>query len=317
MEENLISVIVPVFNTERYLSQCLDSILSQSHRRVEVIVINDGSTDFSLEIALKYAEKDDRVVVYSNENGGPSKARNRGLEVATGDFITFVDSDDLLLPDALEIMLEVLKENDADIVEGKSVRGEVFLKKKNGKILKTKIFTPREAISDVLYQSLLLPSACGKLYKRHVLEGLTFRPGIFYEDLDLFYHYFHRSRKIVWIDFPVYFYRVAEGSRTQSWRPQRLDVLDVTERIEDYINEQYPDLLPAAKDRRLSANFNMFALCAIHGDHDNATRCWDHIKRNRHVSLFNPKVRFKNKSGILLSYLGKNTFKFISRFIYK
>ncbi|MCH5237986.1 MAG: glycosyltransferase, partial [Muribaculaceae bacterium] len=96
MGNELISVIIPVYNAERYLASCLDSILSQSYRNLEVIIINDGSSDYSLRVAEGYAEKDDRVRVYSFENEGPSEARNRGLSVATGDYLTFVDSDDLL-----------------------------------------------------------------------------------------------------------------------------------------------------------------------------------------------------------------------------
>lgn len=316
MNEDLISVIVPVFNTESYLSACLDSILTQSYRNLEVIVVDDGSSDFSLKLAQSYAEKDDRIKVYSHENEGPSMARNRGLEVSTGDYITFVDSDDLLLPDALQILLEVLTHNNADISEGVSIREKVHSPVKIKKNLKTEIFTPQEAIADVLYQNKLLPSAWGKLYKSSLFQELRFEKGILYEDLNIFYRVIEKCNKIVWIDYPVYFYRITEGSIINTWKPQRLDVLKVTENLERYIVENYPDLLPAAKDRRLSANFNMFALCALNGEKEKANDCWKHIKSNRSSSLFNPKVRFKNKAGILLSYLGKNLFKSVSRTIY-
>lgn len=317
MDEGLISVIVPIYNVEPFLATCLDSILNQSYRRLEVILIDDGSTDFSLKIAETYAEKDDRVTVYSYPNSGQSAARNRGLEVATGQFITFVDADDLLLPDALEIMYNFICKEDISLVEGKVIKAKFHDKKFSVKQCKTYIFNPEEAMVDVLYQNRLLPSPCGKLYKKELFEGLRFEKGLIYEDLNIFYKVLERCNKIIWIDYPVYFYRENENSTLHTWKPQRLDVLEVTKNLEEYIEEKYPRLLPAAKDRRLSANFNMFALCSIHGDHETAKKCWVHIKENRRPSLWNSKVRLKNKTGILLSYLGKNTFKFISRFIYK
>lgn len=317
MEEDLISVIVPVYNTERYLAACLDSILSQSYRHLEVIVINDGSTDFSPQIAQSYSEKDDRIIVYNHSNEGLAEARNRGLEVSTGNYITFVDSDDLLLPNALEVLLDAMVSNDADIVQGLSIRGEVLTKPPVRINIKSNIYTPKEAITEILYQRDFVPSACGNLYKKSLFDKIKFEKGILYEDLDIFYKLLSYCQKIVKVDFPVYFYRNTEGSILNSWKPQRLDVLKVTEHLENYIRENYPDILPAAKDRRLSANFNMYALCSIHGDSENAAKCWEHIRKNRRQSLFNPKVRGKNKAGILLSYLGKHIFNLAARKIYK
>lgn len=317
MEEGVISVIVPLYNVEMYISACLDSILSQSYRNIEVIVVNDGSTDFSLQIAETYSEKDDRVKVYSFENAGLAEARNRGLAVATGEYLTFVDSDDMLLPDALETMVKNIREENADLIEGEIIRGTIHSETVKVKKYKKISYTPEKAIEDVLYQKRLLPSAWGKLYKKELFDNLSFEKGILYEDLNLFYKIFERCHKIVWIDFPVYFYRITEGSILNTWRKERLDVLKVTENLENYISEKYPSLLFSAQDRRLSANFNMLALCSIHKEKESADRCWEHIKKNRISSLKNPKVRMKNKAGVLLSYLGKPILKFALRRIYK
>lgn len=317
MDKGLISIIVPVYNVENYLSACLDSILSQSYKNLEVIVIDDGSTDFSLQIAEKYAEKDDRVKVFSYENEGQSAARNHGLSASTGSYIVFVDADDIILPDSLEIMMAFLKENNADIVEGEIITGVIY----KNKIKKSKIvydvFNNKEAIEKVLYQNKMLPSPWGKLYKSELFENIRFKKGIIYEDLDIFYRIYEKATKLIYLNFPVYFYRNNEKSTINTWRPKRLDVLSVTENLENYIFEKYPDLLPAAKDRRLSANFNMFALCSINKDPENASKCWDYIKQNRQNSLMNPKVRKKNKIGIMLSYCGKKAFNLIARRIYK
>ena len=317
MEKGLISVIVPVYNEERYLASCLDSILNQSYHFLELIVINDGSKDFSAKIADTYSEHDQRVKSYTFNHEGLSEARNHGVSVATGEYITFVDSDDMLYPGALEEMIKLLKKENGDIVEGRTIRGTDFKHPKIPKEYKIKVFNSERAIEDLLYQRTLLASVCGKLFKRGLFEDLNFERGIMYEDLNIIYRIFEKCSKIIVTDFPVYFYRNTDGSILNTWRPERLNVLNVTAHIENYIEEKYPNLILAAKDRRLSANFNMFALCRKHGYRENAEKCWEVIKERRINSLFNRNVRIKNKGGILLSYLGKNVFSMISRRVYK
>lgn len=316
-EELVISVIVPVYNVERYFASCLDSILSQDYKNLEIILINDGSTDFSLKIAETYAEKEDRIAVYNFENEGLAETRNRGLSVATGDWVTFVDADDMLLPGAIKMMMRVANETDAGIVEGKTICGKTHGNIKYKNFYKTQTFTPLKAIENVLYQKKLLPSMCGKLFKKELFDNLKFEKGILYEDLSLFYKVFERANIIAETEFPVYFYRTNEDSIIHTWQQHRLDVLKVTEDMEEYLRENYPDILPAAKDRRLSANFNMYALCSLNGEKKSALQCWEHIKKNRRTSLFNHKVRLKNKAGILLSYLGRHIFNIAARSIYK
>lgn len=316
MNNELISVIVPVFNTERYLAACLDSILAQSYQNLEIIVVNDGSTDLSLNVAESYAEKDDRIRLYNHDNEGLSEARNRGLNVSTGERVTFVDSDDILLPGALKKMMKAMDETGADIVEGMSVKTHASFKLENLDDPVIIEYEASAAIEDVLYQKRLLPSACGKLFKKSLFENINFRKNIYYEDLDVFYKLFEKAHKIVYLKYPVYFYRETEGSITNTWNPKRLDVLNVTENIENYFIGN-DNLLKPARDRRLSANFNMFSLCSLNGDKENADKCWEIIKKYRRQSLTDPKVRIKNKAGILLSFLGKNLFKLVSRKVYK
>lgn len=312
----MVSIILPVYNVEKYLEECVKSVLDQDFSDWEMILIDDGSTDRSGSLAESLANSDPRISCYHFENGGLSVARNRGLEIAKGDLVMFMDSDDMLYPDALSKLFLTLTKQEADLVEGKIIRGRIFnpnIKKK----YKIKILSSFEAIEKVLYQDLMLPSAWGKLFRKSMFDNLSFTPGILYEDLDLFYLIFLRCKKIVYISTPVYFYRDTSGSIINSWSPRRLDVLKVTEKIEKYFTDNNPGLVPAARDRRLSANFNMFALCSLNNDRFNADKCWKIIKSYRNGSLFNHKVRLKNKVGILFSYLGKKFFNYMAGFIYK
>ena len=317
MEEILVSVIVAAFDAEMYLAACIDSVLNQSYRLLELIVINDGSDDFTQKIAETYSEQDQRVKTYSFEHEGLAETRNHGLSVATGEYIVFLDSDDILLPGALDELVRLLNETEADVTEGKMLRGKRMEEIKVQKKLKIKEYTGEEAIEEVLYQTGLSASVCGKLFKKELFEGLQFEKGILYEDLNIIYRIFERCKKVVRTDFPVYFYRDREGSILNTWKPDRLKVLDVTEKIENFIESQYPGLIHAAIDRRLSANFNMFALCRKHGEKEHAERCWEIIKGRRKMSLFNRRVRLKNKGGIILSYFGKGIFSMFARRVYK
>ena len=115
MQKPLISIIIPVYNAEKYLPNCLDSVINQTYKNLEIILVDDGSTDKSSEICDEYAQKDFRIKLIHKENGGVSSARNAGLALVSGDYIAWVDSDDFVAPDYIEYMYKLLKEYDADI----------------------------------------------------------------------------------------------------------------------------------------------------------------------------------------------------------
>lgn len=311
----VISIIVPAYNASEYLGVCIESIISQSFEDFELIIIDDGSTDRSVAIATEYKVIDNRIRVFQFENGGLSTARNRGIERAKGEYILFVDADDMLFPLALETLVKAAFESKSEIIEGITIRGTklpVFKRKK----FYFKTTSPQNAIEDALYQNLFSSSACGKLFKRSLFNKYKFEAGKLYEDLDIFYRLFDECHSITYLYCPVYFYRDTPGSIINSWTPKRLDALEVTEKIEKFIKDKYPSLIRAAKDRRLSANFNMFCLSRLNGQEEVSLDCWKIIKEYRASSLFNKKVRLKNKIGIILSYLGKDAITVIAKKFY-
>lgn len=314
----MISVIVPAYNAEKYLAECLTSILGQSYRDIEVLLINDGSTDSTLAIATDFAGRDARLKIFTTENQGVSCARNYGISQACGDRITFVDSDDRLLPGALMSLAAIADETSADIVIGKHTDSDRDSLIVSGRYT---LLSPLEAIAQTLYQTgVLVPASWGILYKSNLFsENTLFMPGIRYEDLDIFYRLFENAGKIAVIPDIVYFYRPNPESFINTFSPSRFDALAVTERIERYMESRHPELLPAARDRRLSANFNILALLEHHTDvgyEDIKKQCWDLICRYRLQSLFNPKVRLKNKLGILVSFFGRGAYRFLSQKTY-
>ena len=321
MSNPAVSVIIPAYNAQEYLRECLESVLAQSFPDFEAIVVNDGSADNTRAIAEEFAAPDSRIKVLSTGNQGLSCARNNGVDVAVGEWVTFLDSDDRLYTWSLESLFNGASASGCDIVKGRWSRlpdPVIEMPFLNDNV---SVLSSVTAIESILYQTFSQPSACATLYRRRLLDNVRFTPGIWYEDLDFFYHVFLQTGSVAFIDQLVYFYRDNPASFLNRFSPGRLDVLKVTEAIENFMRNNRPDLLPAARDRRLSANFNLFALLMLEtGQEDyiaEKNQCWHIIRSYRSECLFNPKTRLKNKLGSLLSYLGRRPLLYVARFIYR
>ncbi|MDE6022498.1 MAG: glycosyltransferase, partial [Muribaculaceae bacterium] len=301
-----ISVIIPIYNGEEWLRGALDSLRNQTHTEFEAIMINDGSSDDSEKICMDFAASDSRFQLINQENEGVSAARNKGLENAKGEWIAFLDADDTLTPDALEVLISLQNETKAGIVAASYVRGKDNIKTHNG--TGHSIVNSEEAIKLGLYQKRILNTPAGILFSSTIFNGekpLRFRR-CRYEDLDMFYQAFERVEDVCLTDRIVYFYRDNPDSFINTWSDSRLDVLDVTDRIVRHMKNCSEQLHKAALDRRFSAHFNMLVEMERYGV-DNPTqkeRCIKVIKEQRLNELKNPNVRIKNKLGALISYLG-------------
>ena len=213
-----ISIIVPVFNTEKYLPNCLDSIINQTYSNIEVILVNDGSSDSSGIICDEYALKDSRIIVVHNENGGVSSARNIGLDIATGDYIMFVDSDDYLEPQFCEIPLFIAFEKNVDIVSFGYYR--IY---NNGRRIEKKTKEPREISSSegifqlITKEDVIYNLIWNKLYKRQLFSDVRFPNGKLYEDNAVIYLLFHKAKKIFVSDSLLYNYLYRDTSITADW----------------------------------------------------------------------------------------------------
>lgn len=322
----MISVIVPVYNAEDYLREAILSVFSQTYKDWELILVNDGSTDSSPQICDNASLECRKVRVTHIENRGVSHARNTGIDMALGEYIIFLDADDTLSLQALEILLNTALAHKVDIVscnvsEVKEVHGyNLLLNNHNPKPI---LLSPIKAASYSLYQHLIDNSVCGKLYSRHLWNDLRFNENLRYEDLDICYRLFLKASSVAIIKETLYYYRQHDDSYIHTFNLGRSDVLKVTTHIIEFANTQCRALLPAAKDRQLSANFNILGLIAANGMEKDpeagkiADSCWEKIRELRLESLRNPNVRLKNKIGIMASYLfGRKGLEIISRFVY-
>lgn len=229
MDEALISVIIPIYNSEKYLPLCLDSVINSKYKNLEIILVNDGSTDRSLEICDEYAKKDRRIKIITKENGGLSSARNVGLDSATGDYITCVDSDDMITSDFLSFSYEIARKTGAQLVQvGVKITEETGICEDDREDVE--LFTP-EQMQWKLYTDEVV-QAWAKLVHREIYDGLRFPEGMVCEDAYLTPKLFHRCEKIAMTSRVGYYYMqwpTESIMRNNTSRIKRIDALAVLE----------------------------------------------------------------------------------------
>ena len=238
----MISVIVPVYNVEEYLEECLESIQYQTYTDIEVILVNDGSTDSSKEICERFCQEDSRFRLINQENKGQSAARNRGVKESIGEYLMFVDSDDVINKNVLEVLLPYMK-TDVDIVECRMTRNkeEFYLNK-----ISTIVFegNAKEAILNCIEFKEVKFCPVTKLYTREIVEKIPFLEGYIYEDVFTGINYLKHIRKIVVIDYIGYYYRVhANSTMTKSFNEKDLDIFKVGNQLIDSFKDD-ENMLP-------------------------------------------------------------------------
>lgn len=203
----IISIIVPVYKVEQYLSRCIDSILNQAFQDFELILVDDGSPDNCGEICDIYTLKDNRIKVIHKENGGLSDARNTGLDIATGEYISFVDSDDVVHPQMYTRLYDLIQRTGAEIAQCEYAR---FDKEIEFQCLSESaeeiVCTNVEAIDLLIESNRFIPPVWNKLYKRELFSSIRFPKGKIHEDEFTTYKLFYAANKIAYIDLPMYYY---------------------------------------------------------------------------------------------------------------
>ncbi len=240
-----VSIIIPIYNVELYLSKCLDSVIHQTYKNLEIILINDGSTDSCPQISEEYAVKDVRIKVIHKKNGGLSDARNAGLKIASGDFISFVDSDDLLSLDFCQKLLNTIIETHADIAECEFYPFETETELEEISIqydTKAEIFETEKAL-ELLIREQLKQVVWNKLYRKEVIAGLQFPVSKINEDEFWTYKVFGNAKKIAKIPNMLYFYRKqSESIMGKKYSIKRSDGLQALEERIWYVKQHFPNL---------------------------------------------------------------------------
>jgi glycosyltransferase involved in cell wall biosynthesis len=239
---SLISIIVPIYNTEQYLAKCIESILEQTYHRLELILINDGSTDHSLDICKHYQSMDERIVLIDKRNEGVSAARNLGISLAKGDYIGFVDSDDYIEKNMYETLIRQMEEDNTAlcVMSYHTIRSYGLKQEK-------RIISQKEAINELLL--LRFPTslwAC--LYSKDIIKGISLNAQIhFFEDFEFNYRILLDADRISLCNQELYHYRTnVNGANNQSINDKRLSCLKVGDIVLESLKNKHPDLMKSS-----------------------------------------------------------------------
>lgn len=246
MNKELISIIVPVYKVESSLDRCIQSILKQSYKNLEIILVNDGSPDNSGVICDEYAKKDTRVKVIHKKNGGLSDARNAGIQMASGDYIGLVDSDDWIDEDMFDILIDAAKRHKADIACcGFYVVEENFVFERYADGI-TRCFNKKESIYELIEQKMIGNFAWNKLYKKRLFDKIKYPKGIVYEDILTTYKLFQHSEKVVCCGSAKYYYVMNKESITHKvenlyfqWQAFKEQLCKISEWYPEYSQQCY------------------------------------------------------------------------------
>lgn len=237
-----ISIIVPVYKVEQYINKCVDSILNQTFKDFEVILIDDGSPDNCGKICDEYANKDERIKVIHKKNGGLSSARNAGLDIAKGEYIGFVDSDDYIEPDMYEILYNLSENNECDIVSCSSIihyMDETVVNGGHGIFIHNK----EEAMKTMLEGKLYDEVVWVKLFKKSVIGNIRFPIGRIYEDTSFTYKVIDKATKVATIGEAKYNYIKHENSiMSNAIKDVKIDAVIAYEEMYSFMEKKYPQL---------------------------------------------------------------------------
>ncbi|HGJ5748030.1 TPA: glycosyltransferase family 2 protein [Streptococcus pneumoniae] len=295
-----VSVIIPVYNVEKYLRRCLDSVVNQTYKDIEVILVNDGSPDNSKEICEEYVAKYSNIQLINQKNAGLGAARNTGLQYITGNAVTFVDSDDWLELDAIEYYVASMKKSDADIVVTQMIRKKEYFSNEgtNGTTIKEEVLN-QEQFAKKYFKidgNNIEYYACAKLYKREIAREVKYPVGLFAEDVPVAFGYIIRSQKIFYSTKVTYNYFFNDNSLTAKFTDKDFDLEKiwdlVVEEAKVYGNEDY---ILYAKVNRYRIDFNL--LCRIALSENKS----DIEKYSQEIVVLLGKVKENKK--ILLKYL--------------
>lgn len=269
---DLVSIIVPIYQVEKYLSHCIESLLAQTYRNIEIILVDDGSPDNCGKICDFYAAKDARIHVIHRPNGGVSRARNQGIAESKGEFLAFVDGDDLSSPFYIECMVRALKETGADIATCGSK--EIFVSeltavsaalKKNEteqyqfSESELNVYDTKGALERLFYQIPIDAAPWSKLFRREVFDGIEFPSDCWYEDISIMPQLFERAKKVVYDPFPGYLYVLnPEGTTLKTFSAKKMELISILLANEKRLIEHFPELAPAAYSRTVRGSFHIY-----------------------------------------------------------
>lgn len=310
----LISIVLPIYNVSTYLERCLKSICTQTYSNIEIILVDDGSTDNSGEICDAYAARDNRIVVVHKKNGGLSDARNAGIKIAKGKYISFVDSDDYVDCDYIEFLYNTLKSANAkmSICSHKVVyeNGTILEKATN----EMSVLSSEKVLERILYDEGIDLSAWAKLYDIDLFKEILFPVGRLFEDAATTYKLVYKAETIAIGSVSKYYYMMRGNSITNiGFSRKKIDLIKSTKEMSDFVTQKFPNLKKAGERRLMYAYLSTLSQLANSStvDKEVESELMCYIKKKGNQVLFDKRSKNRDKVAILSTKFGFGFYKFI------
>ena len=326
----LISIIIPIYNTKDYLHQCINSVINQTYKNLEIILIDDGSTDKSGIICDEFALSDERIKVIHKKNEGQGVARNVGIDLAKGEYIGFVDSDDWIVEDMYRLLYETAVQYNSDVVACGSIsvinddEKDAIQKYKSfnyGKDSKISVIDNTERLTSQLGMSVRCShSPIDKLYKKKLFDNSRFVEHRLYEDLASVYKFVANADKCIYIDECMYFYRDRLGSTMKNtFSIRQLDRITAYEDIESFLlsDPKYKDIVKYATDFKIGSIFYCVGELYLYKGNDNAKIARLLNEKAKEVLSLNKNISFKQKFLLILINLSPKIYGFVYNIKFK
>lgn len=313
-KNDLISIIIPVYNVEKYLANCLESVISQTYNNIEIIIVNDGSTDTSQSIINEYSKKDPRIKKFIKENGGLSDARNYGLDKANGAYVTFIDSDDSITNDYVEYLYNLIKINDAQM----SIASiKVVANKKEvdyGLGYKNTILSQKETLRRMVAEEGYTVGAWAKLYKKSLFDNIRYPKGDIFEEIATTYKLVLLCDDIPYGNKAIYNYYKRKGSIINSeYNPKKLLRIKYSNMMGETILNKYNDLYIPVESYILDSYFYVYRLMLdtklSEEDKETKKKIKEYLKKHKNEVLHN-KFKNRTKIAMILLSFGDIIFKY-------
>lgn len=313
--KDLISIIIPVYNVEKYLANCIGSVIKQTYTNIEVLLINDGSTDNSQKICENYMERDKRVILINKENGGASDARNIGIKNSNGKYIAFVDSDDTIEENYVEYLYNLLLKYKTNM----SIAAYSILSNEKiiniGQGYKETLLDVQECLDRLLCEKGFTVSPCAKLYDKKLFDNIKYPTGKLFEDNETTYKLIIECPKIAYGNESIYNYYKRENSMmTSKFNMKKLDLIELSDKMCDDIENKYPKLKNSTDKKRITARFSMLRQILVGKLDDKQKKVVKEIKKyimKRKWQIFkNEKIDKRDKIALISLMFGNSFFAF-------
>lgn len=306
MSKEKVSIIVPIYKVEQYIHRCIDSILNQTYKNLEIILVNDGSPDNCGAIIEAYQETDRRIYVYHKENGGLSDARNYGMQKVTGEFTMFVDSDDWLDHHMVETMVQYSRKYEADIIQSAfyyAYDKALFIDHRYDYPNKEPIVLDNKSLMyELIKNNIVKNFAWGKLYRTTKIKTIPFKKGVIFEDVFWAHHVMHEVDCYVMIYDPFYYYYQRDDSIVATYTLKNLDIIRGLQERHQFIEKNYDYLQHDSYQLILNTCFTHYRLLNMHRHLDDRKTYQKRITHyiNSHIHEFKRAVKTENQLKVQL-----------------